>query len=222
MLEKDIGIENNSNRPSANNEKAPPSSPLKEPKMTAIPGLPPQYQPGSGHINYLDSVDACLATEFSPPDRYFTISALLGRLREPLKLPLPPNSRMLVAAQSLSLPNNKVKKVDPQTEEKKKKLALEKQHTLAAMEKDVMYNMEHTDTTALLNLYKRISSHRTAAIFRKPVNPLEGKLLDTYILCSLLGFICNKLITIILIDLNSLISSLINSTWIQGEDSISH
>ena len=179
MLEEDIGIENNSNHPSANNKKAPPSSPLKEPKMTAIPGLPPRYQPGSGDINYLDSVDACLATEFSPPDRYFTISALLGRLREPIKLPLPPKSRMLVAPQSLSLPNNKVKKVDPQTEEKKKKLALEKQHALAAMEKDVTYNMEHTDTTALLNLYKRISSHRTAAIFRKPVNPLEGKLLDT-------------------------------------------
>lgn len=33
-----------------------------------------------------------LATEFVPPDRYFTVSALMGRLRDPLKLPHPPNA----------------------------------------------------------------------------------------------------------------------------------
>jgi hypothetical protein len=172
-LEKELGVNESDDKMSGGEEKeaaASKSSPLKEPKMKSIPLLPQAYQPGSGDVNYLESVDAMLETEFTPPDRYFTISALVGRLREPLKLPYPPNSRIL-AAKTLSLPNNKIKKSDI---EKKKRLAIEKQQALLALDKNAMYHMEQPDTTALLNLYKRVSSHRTAAVFRKPVNPLEA------------------------------------------------
>lgn len=149
-------------------------SPLKEPTMISIPLLPMPYQPGGepgkGHINYLDSVDAMLETEFSPPDRYFTVSALLGRLRDPMKLPYPPNRRML------AMTNTKGKKAEtPEQEEKRKRLALEKQEALLALDKVEVYHREQADTTGLLALYKKISSHRTAAVFRKPVNPAEGE-----------------------------------------------
>lgn len=200
-MEREIGINNNNSNDQKsgnddgdkNNDKeiaATPLSPLVEPSMISIPLLPMPYQPGGepgkGHINYLDSVDAILATEFSPPDRYFTVSALLGRLRDPLKLPYPPNSRML-AAKTLSLPNNKAKKNDAELEKKKKQLALEKQQALLALDKNEVYHMEQPDTTALLNLYKRISSHRTAAVFRKPVNPAEG---EKQIILWIMRYLC--------------------------------
>ena len=139
-----------------------------------IPLLPQAYQPGGG-INYLDSTESMLSTQFAPPDRYFTISALLGRLRDPLKLPYPPNSKLATAVQHQSLPNFKTKKSDPEAEKKKKRLAMEKQEALLLLDKDEMYHREQPDTTALLALYKKISSHRTAAVFRKPVNPAEGE-----------------------------------------------
>ena len=179
-LEAEVGISDKQKKSDDENEtttqsnRGPsPMSPLKEPAMAAIPGLPMPYQPGKGHINYLDSVDAMLETEFAPPDRYFTVSALLGRLRDPLKLPFPPNSRRAIAP--LSLPKGK-KNETPEQEEKRKRLALEKQRALLALDKDEMYHREQPDTTALLALYKKISSHRTAAVFRKPVNPAEGEI----------------------------------------------
>lgn len=147
--------------------------------MARIPLLPMAYQPngedGRGHVNYLESVDAILGTEFTPPDRYFTVSALLGRLREPLKLPHPPNSR-LHAHLSLA----KSRKNDAESEERKRRLALEKQRALHSLDGDVAYHAEHDDATALLALYKKISVHRTAAVFRKPVNPAEGEYTDNF------------------------------------------
>jgi hypothetical protein len=155
-----------------------PSSPLREPTMARIPQLPMVYQPngedGRGHVNYLESVDAILGTEFTPPDRYFTISALLGRLREPLKLPHPPNSR-LHAHLSLA----KSRKNDAESEERKRRLALEKQRALHSLDGEVAYHAEQPDAT-LLALYKKISAHRTAAVFRKPVNPAEGEFTGNY------------------------------------------
>ena len=61
------------------------------------------------------------------------------------------------------------------SEERKKQLALEKQQALLALDKDVAYHADHPDTTVLLALHKKISGHRTSAVFRKPVNPLEGE-----------------------------------------------
>ena len=141
---------------------------LQEPTMISIPQLPLPYQPagggpgGVGNKNYLSSVDEILNTEFTPPDRYFTVSALLGRLKDPLKMPLHPN---------------RVLKVE-ETEQmiKKRKIVLDKQQALLELEKNPVYDKEHADNTILLNLWKRISSNKTAAVFRKPVNPAEGKL----------------------------------------------
>lgn len=186
MLEREIGIHEEGRHKSDNGRKSdergggggapppPPSSPLREPTMLRIPLLPTVYQPngepGKEHVNYLESVDAMLSTEFTPPDRYFTVSALLGRLREPMKLPHPPNSR-LHAHLSLA----KSRKNDQELEERRRRLALEKQWALLSLDKDVAYHAEQPDTTALLALYKKISAHRTAAVFRKPVNPAEGE-----------------------------------------------
>ena len=128
-----------------------------------------------GQINYLSSVDAMLATEFAPPDRYFTVSALLGRLRDPMKLPHPPNSsRHLLANKKTTAATAKAKKNDSEAEKRRKRMAMEKQLALNLLDADDIYRGEQKDTSALLALYKKISSHRTAAVFRKPVNPLEG------------------------------------------------
>lgn len=183
ILEKEIGICTKSPKQSnQKNQSVPPPplplSPLVETTMISIPRLPMPYQPGGepgkGHINYLDSADAMLETEFSPPDRYFAISALLGRLREPMKLPYPPNS-LRGAADFTFL--TKSKKNEQELEERKHRLALEKQQALILLDKSEMYHLEQQDSTALLALHKKISSHRTAAVFRKPVNPAEGQYL---------------------------------------------
>lgn len=177
-LERELGIKSKrhkSDNKTQNDKEASSSSPLKEPTMISIPLLPVPYQPGGepgkGHINYLDSVDAMLETEFAPPDRYFTVSALLGRLRDPMKLPYPPNSRLLAAKTTVA----KGKKSNSESEKKKKRLALEKQQALLLLDKNEIYHSEQPDTAVLLACYKKISSHKTAVVFRKPVNPLEGE-----------------------------------------------
>ena len=141
---------------------------LQEPTMISIPQLPLPYQPagggpgGVGNKNYLSSVDEILNTEFTPPDRYFSVSALLGRLKDPMKLPLHPNRALKVEETEQMI--------------KKRKIVLDKQQALLDLEKNPVYDKEHADNTILLNLWKRISSNKTAAVFRKPVNPAEGKL----------------------------------------------
>jgi len=183
ILERELGIDAKQKKADdgrRGDEEPPPapSSPLKEPTMISIPLLPLPYQPGGepgkGHVNYLDSVDAMLTTEFAPPDRYFTVSALLGRLRDPMKLPYPPNSRLALKKNATG-PGPKGKKGDsPEQEKKKNRLALEKQRALILLDKNEIYHREQPDTAALLTLYKKIASHRTAAVFRKPVNPAEA------------------------------------------------
>ncbi len=198
---------------------------LQEPTMISIPQLPSPYQPGGGRINYLDSADAMLATEFAPPDRYFTVSALMGRLRDPLKLPHPPNAaRVLEGSGGVAGGGGRGSGAvangnggESEQERKKRRIALEKQQVsfhrhvrlcalildsimfeffsfalsivrfppigfelfdynqaLLLLDKNEAYHRKHPDTTALLQLWKRVTSHRTAAVFRKPVNPLEG------------------------------------------------
>ena len=174
-LEREIGISHKTLKPVNDQPKSPPPlSPSKEVKMVPIPRLPMPYQPGGepgkGHINYLDSAEAMLETEFAPPDRYFAISALLGRLRDPLKLPFPPNSRLYAGAFL-----TKGKKNDQELEERKNRQSLDKQKALILLDKSCVCHMEQVDTTALLALHKKISSHRTSTVFRKPVNPAEGE-----------------------------------------------
>ena len=51
--------------------------------------------------------------------------------------------------------------------------SLDKQQSLITLDKHPNYRKKHEDTTVLLALWKRMSSHRSAAVFRKPVNPRE-------------------------------------------------
>jgi hypothetical protein len=107
ILEAELGIDKDAKDDEAksNDDHAGHSNNfgLEEPTMISIPQLPRPYQPGGGgtpsnggvgSINFLSNVDEMLATEFTPPDRYFTVSAVLGRLKDPMKLPLPPNSQL--------------------------------------------------------------------------------------------------------------------------------
>eukprot|EP00986_Skeletonema_menzelii_P019266 scaffold27390_cov154-Skeletonema_menzelii.AAC.2 len=187
LLEREIGIEGGPNSKKRklnddgnnnNDESSTIDSPeqLVEPSMT-IPTLPTPYQPGGGVINYLETIEEILGTDFSPPDRYFTVSALLGRLRIPLKLPATTSAAAAeaaaIAAAGTKTTVVKSKKEEMEAEKKAKqiKLSFEKQQALLTLDQNDLYHKEHTDTTTLLALWKRISSHRTSAVFRKPVDP---------------------------------------------------
>jgi hypothetical protein len=173
------GNKKNDKKRKANEELINSPEGLQEPSI-AIPLLPTPYQPGGGTQNYLDDVDGILGTEFSPPDRYFTVSALLGRLRVPLKLPTTTSAaaaaRAAAAAANNTTTTTKSKKEEMEAEKKAKqtKLSFERQQALLSLETNQVYHMDQPDTVALLALWKRISSHRTATVFRKPVNPAEA------------------------------------------------
>jgi hypothetical protein len=129
----------------------------------------------------ISSVDIMLETEVTPPDRYFTVSALLGRLRDDLAPPLPPNSTLpaLRAQHGILQPATKKKKSsnpnDSSAPAADAPLSdLEKQKRVLALEKNPEYTKEHPNPAALLALWKKLSSHRTSIVFRRPVNPKEA------------------------------------------------
>ncbi|KAL7519806.1 hypothetical protein ACHAWX_004562 [Stephanocyclus meneghinianus] len=179
ILEAELGIAKDANEDEAksNDDHAGQSDNfgLEEPTMISIPQLPLPYQPGGGgmpsdggvgSINFLSNVDEMLATEFTPPDRYFTVSAVLGRLKDPMKLPLPPNTPVGAVG---ALGGEETELI-----RKRMKMMLDKQQALLDLDKNEIYHREHSDNTVLLSLWKKISSHRTAMVFRKPVNPAEA------------------------------------------------
>ncbi|KAI2497753.1 bromodomain-containing protein [Fragilaria crotonensis] len=114
-------------------------------------------------------VDQILNTEFAPPDRFFTISSLLGRLREPLAVPLPPTSsrRALQQQHHQQQQQQGKRKTDAQ--------ALERYQSLLELEAHPEYHRKHDDPTQLVAAWKRVSSHRTAGVFRRSVNPKEAQ-----------------------------------------------
>ena len=62
---------------------------------STIPVIPPEYDSTNTTANhYLPTAQQILSSELSPLDRYFTVSALIGRIREPLDTPPPPHSTM--------------------------------------------------------------------------------------------------------------------------------
>jgi hypothetical protein len=150
-------------------------------------------------------VDLMLESEFTPPDRYFTVSALLGRLRDDLATPLPPNSTLpaLRAQHGLLQPPLKKKKISttptnagaavatpvtggtgtnaaepsaiPIIKEPLRPLTdLDRQKRVLALESMADYRNEHESPIVLLALWKKISTHRTSVVFRRPVNPKEA------------------------------------------------
>jgi len=140
-------------------------------------------------MHHFTSVDAILTSEITPPDRFFSVSALLGRLRVPLYTPHPPNSSLQLGSQNSATPLSKssssstntsssttkktvTKKISQDKQPLKEKLSLEKQQSLLTLDANPIYRKKQ-DSSVLLTLWKRISSHRSAAVFRKPVNPRE-------------------------------------------------
>jgi hypothetical protein len=97
-------------------------------------------------------LDAILESPLTPLDRYWTASALLGRLRGDLTVP----SIQFVPGGPNMLPPPKPGNVgDPSA--------------LVALLKSPIYTKNHATTVDLLATWKKISSHRTALVFKKPV-----------------------------------------------------
>ena len=133
-------------------------------------------------------VDIYLETEVTPPDRYFTVSSLLGRLRDDLATPLPPNSILpALRAQHglLQQPPKKKKSLSNQSNNNdpldvgsatspEEPTDIEKQKRVLALLSNPEYTQEHPTPAALLTCWKKISTHRTSVVFRRPVNPKEA------------------------------------------------
>eukprot|EP00980_Cylindrotheca_fusiformis_P015039 scaffold4150_cov117-Cylindrotheca_fusiformis.AAC.5 len=142
-------------------------------------------------------VDMMLASEVTPADSFFTISALLGRLRDELAMPLPPGSSLPAHRAQVGLlqPPPKKKKKEAanssttasdaskkQTKDSSSTTAeivtssatLEKQKRILALQQNPEYTKQHVNNANLLALWKKISNHRASIVFRRPVNPKEA------------------------------------------------
>lgn len=130
-------------------------------------------------------IQAMLDSEITPPDRFFTVSSLLGRLRDELATPLPPNSVIpALRAQSSLFPQKKKKKKkqDDGTQSTstspvppvEQMTTLDKQKQVLALYNNPLYSKEHPQPATLLTLWKRISSHSSSTVFRRPVNVKEA------------------------------------------------
>ena len=128
-------------------------------------------------------VQAMLDTELTPPDRFFTVSSLLGRLRDELTTPLPPNSIIPAhRAQAGMFPLKKKQKKEEAAESSNstsvpsvdQMTTLDKQKQVLALYNNPEYSREHREAETLLSLWKKISSHRSSMVFRRPVNPKEA------------------------------------------------
>mmetsp|Transcript_48691 Transcript_48691/g.146739 ORF Transcript_48691/g.146739 Transcript_48691/m.146739 type:complete len:573 (-) Transcript_48691:622-2340(-) len=155
------------------------STPVSAP-TTAGSSLP-EVKPAIGDSSHFSTANEILASDLTPPDRYFTVSALLGRLREPLDTPLPPNSALgpLRETQRAAQYRKGLKKGATDAEKREaerryKERQIDRQRALLALESNPVYTRKTPDTAPLLACWKRISNHRSAAVFRKAVNPREA------------------------------------------------
>lgn len=144
---------------------------------------PPDSEAGK-RIQYM------LDSEITPPDRFFTVSSLLGRLRDDLATPLPPNSiipEMRARTGLVPPPPKKKKKENPPPDAttdggdgmdaeavSTSSTTLEKQKKVLSLSQNPEYTKEHSEPTVLMSLWKKISSHRSSIVFRRPVNPKEA------------------------------------------------
>lgn len=129
------------------------------------------------------NVDDMLASDLSAASGFYGVSALLGRLRGPLEMPLPPNA----PAQQVAKKGGRPKK-NPgagaaaaaggdgkeEIERKEKDAALAKTRALLALSKDPTYTKPLENNAPLTALCKKIANHRTSMVFRRPVNPKEA------------------------------------------------
>ena len=163
-LEKEIQMLEN-----AVKDEGPISNNGDKTQAVAILPLPREYDPTSTGPNHLFSVKDILATDLTPLDRYFTVSSMLGRLREPLNTPLVPQVEI-----SWNDSSENPKKKNKSSQQARQKVIRQYKRTILLKEHNGIYTQVQTDNTALLALVKRISNHRTAAVFRRAVNPKEA------------------------------------------------
>jgi Bromodomain len=110
-------------------------------------------------------VDMMIDNPLTPLDKYYTLSALMGRLRDDLALPSlrEPSEAVLAAAAG-----NKKKKANSSPAPTYPQL-------MDMSYNNPNYTMIHPDPpTQLLQVWRKIASHRTSTVFRKPVKSEEA------------------------------------------------
>ena len=112
-------------------------------------------QQGDFSVEKGSALEVVTESVLTPLERYWTASALLGRLRGDLAVERIPTGHILLPPTKGPPP-----KEDPQA--------------LLDLESVPLYTKPHENTHALLSLYKKVSSHRSAAPFKKPVRDEEA------------------------------------------------
>ncbi|GKY94168.1 hypothetical protein MPSEU_000382800 [Mayamaea pseudoterrestris] len=114
--------------------------------------------------NESPEVKAILECVLTPLDQYWTASALLGRLRDDMMLPRIPTA---AASPYAIAPAASHSKQQPHH-------APVDASALIEMQNNPAYTQQHDQPTQLLALYKKLSSHRSAHVFRKAVKDEEA------------------------------------------------
>lgn len=105
-------------------------------------------------------LEAILQTPFTPLDRCWTLSALLGRLRAEWMLPsvLPAMEGRVENTGSYAAPLPDCPAASQ----------------LRTMMASPNYTLQHDDATQLLATWKKLALHRTSIVFKRPVKPEEA------------------------------------------------
>jgi hypothetical protein len=118
-----------------------------------------------------DTVNMLLENPLTPLDRtYFNLSALLGRLRDDLAIPaIRKPHPALLAATAASSASNKKKKTSASN------VPTATYPQIVALGNNPHYTYVHPEPpTFLLQVWRKVASHRTAMVFRRPVKPEEA------------------------------------------------
>jgi Bromodomain len=107
-----------------------------------------------------ESVKAILESQLTPLDRFWSASALMGRLRNDMQVVPPPNS---LALEHTTGGTRGPKRIDDE-------------RRLQGLLNDNMklYSEEMISNQTMLGLWKKISSSKTALVFKKPVRDEEA------------------------------------------------
>lgn len=138
------------------------------------------------------SVELMLESDVTPPDNHWTVSSLLGRLRDDLTTPLPPNSNLGLVREMNESPYWKKRRMNagvPTSIEDGSasgrstpnlatgagsdadRLQLEQ---LVQIQDHPYFKVEHKDSEKLVAVWKKMSLHRSTLVFRRPVNPKDA------------------------------------------------
>ncbi|KAG7374102.1 bromodomain containing protein [Nitzschia inconspicua] len=138
------------------------------------------------------AVDLMLESDVTPPDHYWTVSSLLGRLRHDLTTPLPPNSQLRLLRETPAAPpiskKRKSNSGGPVTSEDGTvsgritpnftgilgNSEISQFERLKQIQKHPDYKVQHETPDKLLAVWKKISTHRSSLVFRRPVNPKDA------------------------------------------------